>query len=262
MEQEKSNKEQTYKLKDVDVSTVGLVGRGANQKSFFLTKSDNELEEDSTMEEETKNPATDQLTGEEIKELSKTAATEATEGLWARLFKTFSGDQEDDVEDVPANEPQVLVIPEEIQKQLDRVDELAKSHQQLADELKEAKQELAKANSTAEERVFLSKADKLTSIGADQEELVNFMVFLNKSDNEKLEWFESFVKGVNAQLAEAGIYSEFGKQGAVEQDDDPIQALIKSGEAKDEREAYLKLGENQEAAQKLLAERRKEVRTG
>ena len=85
---------------------------------------------------------------------------------------------------------------------------------------------------------------------------------MKKSDEEKLEWFEGFVKGVNAQLAEAGIYQEIGKNAETEQDDDPIQALIKSGDAEDIKDAYIKLGNDPELAAKYLRERRTEVRTG
>jgi len=261
MDQEttQDDKDQTYMLKDVDVNTVGLVARGANRKRFFLTKSNDE-EDISMAEQDDKTPA-DALTEEQIKEYSKGVVAEETEGAVMAFFKgLFSGDSDEETSD--DDTPAVVVIPEELQKKLDMVDTLVENQKELADKLEKAQQDLVDANSTAEEKVFLVKADKLTSIGADREEMAKFMVFLNKNDNEMLEWFEGLMKGANAQLAEAGIYSEIGKNNSPEQDDDPIQALIKSGKAKTEEEAYLMIGEDQDAAQKLLKDRRTEVRTG
>jgi len=254
------DKKQTYMLKDVDVNTVGLVARGANRKRFFLTKSNDE--EDNSMADQDDKTPVDALTEEQIKEFSKDVVVEETEGVVRSFLKGLFGDNVDGDDADNDDAPEVLVIPEELQKKLDKVDELVEGHKELAEKLEKAQQDLADANVTAEEKVFLAKADKLTSIGTDREEMAKFMVFLNKNDNEMLEWFENLMKGANAQLAEAGIYSEFGKSQSPEQDDDPIQALIKSGKAKTEEEAYLMLGEDQDAAQKLLKDRRTEVRTG
>ena len=260
MDQNQDDKKQTYMLKDVDVSTVGLVARGANRKRIFLTKS-NDKEDISMADQDDKTPDA-VMPEEQLKDFSKDVVAEETEGAVKAFLKGLFGGDVDEGDSDDDDTPAVVVIPEELQKKLDTIDTLVENQKELAEKLEKAQQDLVNANSTAEEKVFLAKADKLTSIGADREEMAKFMTFLNKSDSEQLEWFEGFVKGANAQLAEAGIYSEFGKSQSPDQDDDPVQALIKSGKAKTEEEAYLMVGEDQDAAQKLLKDRRTEVRTG
>jgi len=248
------SKEQTYKLKDVDVETVGLVSKGANRKPFFLTKSEDE--EDNSMADELK---VQETPVEELEDRVEVTEEQVEKGVMAFFGKLFKGGESDEK---PKEEPVITVIPEEIQKQIDAIPELIRTTAELSEKLEKAQKDLADANADVEKKTFLAKADKLTSIGADREKVADFMAFLNKADSGQLEWFEGFVTGINAQLAEAGIYQEIGKNNAPEQDDDPIQALIKSGDAKDIKEAYTKLGENPELAQKYLRERRTEVRTG
>lgn len=247
-------KQQTYKLKDVDVETVGLVSKGANRKPFFLTKSEDE--EDNSMADELE---VQETPVEELEDRVEVTEEQVEKGLVAFFAKLFKGGES--VEE-PKEEPVVTVIPEEIQKQIDAIPELIQTTKELSEKLEKAQKDLADANADVEKRTFLAKSDKLTSIGADRGELADFMVFLHKADSEKLEWFEGFVTGMNAKLAEAGIYEEIGKNDAPEQDDDPIQALIKSGEAEDIKDAYIKMGNDPELAAKYLRQRRTEVRTG
>ena len=259
---DKNEDKQTYRLEDVEVDTIGLVKRGANRRYFFLTKSSQT--EDGNMAEQTDvqtNPAVE-IDDERVRELAKETVAKETEGLVANFFKGLFGGN-NDADDDPDDDAVVTVeVPEEIQKKLDTIDDLMKSHQKLAEELDATKKQLEESNLDAETKSFLAKADQFESVGADRREIADFMVFLNKADKEKLEWFENFVKGIDVQLAEAGIFAEFGKDQSPDQDDDPIEALIKSGKAETYRDAYLMLGKDRAAAEKMIADRRKELKTG
>lgn len=198
---------------------------------------------------------------DEIKEIAKQAAAEATQTGIVAFFKSLFNDKNEEKEKDadPVDAPE---MSDELQKAFnDRFAALEKSNQELADKLAKAESDLARATATVEEKEFLAKADGFKYVAGDRTQIAKFMSFLSKSDDEKLQWFEEFLKGIDAQMAESGLYAEFGKQYSPDQEVDPIEAMVKSGEM-DYREAYLKVGEDENAANKLLSSRRKEVKGG
>ena len=188
------------------------------------------------------------------REAAEAAVSE--EGFLKSLFaKAFGGNESETDEDTDVDNQTVVVIPEGLQKQ---IDDMTARQEQLETDLAKANDRVALAESTTEEREFLAKAQEFKSVTGDIAELAKFMAFVSKSDGDQFEYFENFVKGIDAQLAEVGIYSEFGKIASPDQDDDVIQNVIKSGEAKDEREAFMNMDEKD--ANSYLADRRKEIR--
>jgi len=247
------------KIVDVDVDTIGFVFKGANKKPILMTKS----EEDSNMAEnqeplegvqdDVETPTTE--TVDVAAEFDK-VAEEKLPNAFAKFFKDRFGIGDDDEPEGEDETPAEDVEKSRLAEFEKRLGDFEAKTSELQAELVKAQGQLAEAQATARDKEFLAKAQEFKAIG-NHAELAKHMSSLDETQRE---WFTEFVKSVDAQLQEAGLYNEFGKSNSPEQDDDPVQQLIKTGEAADVREAFLKMGEREGDA--YLRQRRQEIKRG
>jgi len=237
-----------HQLTNLKILTVGLVKRGANMKEFFLLKSEDadsqQLEE---FAREVNMPANEGDTAvlDQVGEIFKDDPTplgKFKEWLAALGKGADEGDGTDPdpkTETDPEPEPQVVAV-EVLQSQIEA---FQKSQEALQERLEKAEKEAATEREARERQEYIEKAKSFASLPAKPQELGEYLMFVAKSDEKRYEWVEAFLKAVDAQLAEAGIYQEFGtsKEGEEETLLEKAKKLAAEGENVSIKDALLQL---------------------
>jgi hypothetical protein len=148
-------------------------------------------------------------------------------------------------------------VPAEIQAKLEA---LEKASEDLKQQLEKAQQEAEAEREARQKEVYLQKARGFQAIGIDVEELSDQLLYLAKMDEERAAWWEETLKALDAQLVEAGLFSELGTAERPETTSVLEKAQALATEGKSFRDALLELDPNE--AEKYLREVRKQIRLG
>lgn len=264
-----------FRLEDMRILTVGLVKRGANQENFFLLKSKTE---DNNMSDETTN-----VEDQEVETVDFEEILEENPGLGQKFLKflqeKFSSEEEEteEVEAVDeeveepelekADEPQTdpepepaptVEIPEFVTDQLAA---LQKSNEAMRDELQKYQKQAEEERENRERQEYLEKAEAMSNLPEQPAKVADILHTLAKHDKGMGEALETLLKAVDAQIAEAGFYGEYGTNLVPEETDamKEAQERVQKGEAPTLVDAYLK-SVSPEEGQKHILEHRKKIR--
>lgn len=265
---EDDNVETTFELKDVQVETLGLVNRGANQEDFFLLKSENENGDTETNQNEVQESHQSEM------------EKEITKSVWQRLiglFKASVSEMPSQVEE-PTSVNEEVIVEEEISEKAEEVVEESAAEEVQAEKTGEGKMadeqnvevitkamyddleskyaEIAKELGVArEEKAKMSWINKAAGFGyvpVASTELGEHLYAISKYDAKEAEWLVDLLKSYDAMLQDSGFFVEKGTS-SVETD-----AIEKAMKAENVKDALLALPRSE--AERYLREMRARVR--
>lgn len=252
--EQESEFETTHILSDIEVMTVGLVPKGANNLDFFLLKQQkgaNGMPQDINIEEVVPEGAPDEVRG--VVEQVKTGI--------ANLFKAATPpepEQPQDDQPLDKTEPEAEPDPEPVQAevsdsnlekllkaQTDRFEALLKQQKAEMDaQVIRLETDLAKANERAqkaeqyadgqteraERREMVQKALTYKAVPLDKNKLGDLLYRLNKGlDTDTYQEVETLLAAMDKQAWTAGLFKEMGSARTPEQLDleDKVERIRK-----------------------------------
>lgn len=255
-----------FKLRDIDVHSVGLVTMGANREKFFLMKS----QEDQSMPTQDQVPA--EALDETTDELPEGVAEKVTKIVNDALTKLgINKDADADVEEeIVEDEPGVEDVAgdgdaeTEVAKGEDailvKVDKLVDANRQLTDRLVKAENALNQERESRTRQEFIAKAQVFKSLPEAPSELGEKLMKLYGHDEKLGDYFYTLLKSLDEQLEKAGIFSEYGSSEVDESSLSDLEKAARDGDPDKVLEAIDKM--NAKEAQAYLDERRKAIRGG
>lgn len=244
-------------LTDLDILTVGLVGKAANQRKYLLLKSLEEQEDGGeTVKEqekvekeergETEKPsALDEIktmlttffqrTKEEAGDVAKVgdvakaarAALEALDGVQdgegvkavvAALTKLAGGEpKEANVEKSASPDPRIEAL-EKAQ------DEARVALEKAAKRAEDAEKVAQHERDLREKSEYLEKAQGYAALPAKADELAEYLRWAHGADPEKAEYIEGLLKAADGAMIESGVFNEVGTSATA--DESPFMAKV------------------------------------
>lgn len=215
------------------------------------------------MPEDITNVEKDALNDEEI--VAVVEKIVENEGFLKRVGKMFKFGEEDvdnppdsdSDEDVDEGEDVVAELRKEYS---DKIVELQKQTDSLADKLGEAQ---ADADEQREKRALqaeIEKAQSYVAVPGELEEIAKLAHYLRANNEELAEWFDGYMVTVDKQLEEAKLYDEFGSS-VVEEKPEGIVAKaqeVAEGDADKFKEELLKT--SREEQEQYIKDRRNKAR--
>lgn len=212
-------------LEELEIDTVGLVGKAANRRKFLLFKSDQE----EPMSEET--PNIEQIeesvgTVEDVKGLAKVFAD------FVNLFKAQQEAEievEEPTEDDDPPEDEVIeetetVVESEIVKADPRIDEFEKAQKAMQEKLEKAQERIEAAEAIAKEErdlrltaEWIEKADAL-AIPGEVSELAALLKWADEADSDKGEQLMTMLNAASEAVMASGVFVEKGTTQGTESD--------------------------------------------
>ena len=260
-----------YELKDVQVDTLGLVERGANQEEFFLLKT-----EDVTIEADT-------VDTNKVQEQNQSEMEEkVTKSVWQKLIELFkksvadpsiitietSNEELNKEEAILINDPVVAekqlqeesnkeeIMPDNIETEkieeviTETIEETEKGEPEMptteemiskADfekaqvRISELENTLEAVRVEKEQMTWLNKAAEFGYAPVSTKELGDHFYTLAKYDMKEVDWLVDLLKSYDAMLADSGMYQEKGTS-LVQED-----ALANALSSENPREALLSI---------------------
>lgn len=232
-----------FELKDVEVDTVGLVSMGANQETFFLLKSEDNVMTDDVQEIE---QTTEEVVAPVVDEALLAAVREVVKSEIAAALK-------------PA-EPEAVEKSDEAPIEDDKFVALQKANQTLVERLEKAEKIAQDAQEAEEKREFLAKAKAFDALPAKVEELADQLRFIAKADPKRLEFWTGVLTATNALLKDGGIFAEVGSDQAPvdETEVQTLERVAKTGTPDEIKKALLSM--TSESGQLYLKKRRATIK--
>jgi len=268
--------ETIFELQDVQVETLGLVNRGANQEDFFLLKSeDREGDETSQnkVQESHESKMEEKITKsvwQKLIDLFKTSVAELPEEETVEEDTVVEEKQgvitEQTTEEVIEEKSEELIIDSVTEKNVTEknmgeskmaeeqtaevitkamYDDLATKYADIAKELEAEKIEKAKIS-------WVNKAAGFGYVPVASKELGEHLYNISKYDAKEADWLVDLLKSYDAMLQDSGFFMEKGTSTV---ESDVIEKAMKADNVKD---ALLALPRSE--AERYLREMRARVR--
>lgn len=210
-----------YELSDLDIVTVGLVTRGANQEEFYLTKQDEKGGKIMPQEEVVIDKKDEEVVEETLITKLKQLFIPRDE-----VDELLKADPEPEPEPEPEPVAKDDAIPAAVLDRLDAIEEqheerlaeLTKANEATQAKLEKAEQEAATEREKREQREWLEKATQYQVLPVGRDELGKHLhAFAKALDQEQMDWLTELLKATDATLFDAGLYYEKGTSQAAEQ---------------------------------------------
>ena len=269
-------------LRGVTVQKIGLVEKGAVGEDFLILKSENggekmaEPKEPNMLEKlaqalnEVLHPTTHPIETSEVKsEITKAEEVKTDEVKTEEVAKTEEVKKE--VKEEVKTEV-VKVAPEngedESYEVNTKLDELKKSQDETKERLEKAEtelqktnEELVKAREQQDFNIYLEKAAGYPNLPVEKSDLAKHLHVVGKASTETLTYLEGLLTAANNVYKDSEMFKEWGSRNVPKNElSDKVEALIKSGQAKDYADALLKLSPEDQKA--YLNKRHSELAKG